>query len=365
MRLKDLGLVSLLTSALWMAVGCATPGTPLPPSLHLPRPVDDLQAERKGGRVVLSWSQPTMTTDRQNITRLGATRVCRAFRQFPMATCVELVKQLPLSDLHTGNDEHHEMIVWEDALPAGSADASAAVTYAIEVLNTNGRSAGFSNQVKVSLAPTLAPPADLKAEVQTDGVRLTWVEPPHEATSSSVRFHFRVFRRLVSDKPSQREFSVVDDLPLASGTSTLIDHSFEWEQTYEYKVTPISEVTGGMQPIEVQGEDSSVVKVVVHDIFPPEKPSAVQAVFSGAGQRPFIDLSWAPNSEADLAGYNVFRREGSGDARQVNRQAVKSPSFRDEDVQPGVTYIYAISAVDLRGNESARSEEARETVPKE
>jgi len=365
MRLKDLGLVSLLTSTLWMAVGCATPGTPLPPSLHLPRPVEDLQAERKGERVVLSWSQPTITTDRQNITRLGVTQVCRAFRQFPMASCVELVKQLPLSELQTGNGERHEMVVWEDALPAGSTDASATVTYAIEVLNTNGRSAGFSNQVRVSLAPTLAPPIDLKVEVQTDGVHLTWVEPPHEASSSSVRFHFRVFRRLLSVKPAQREFTVVDDVALANGTSTFLDHSFEWEQTYEYKVTPISEVIGPTQPVEVQGEDSSIVKVTVRDIFPPEKPTAVQAVFSGAGQRPFIDLSWAPNSEADLAGYNVFRREGSDDARQVNKQVVKSPSFRDEAVQPGVTYTYSVSAVDLRGNESPRSEEAHETVPKE
>jgi hypothetical protein len=32
-------------------------------------------------------------------------------------------------------------------------------------------------------------------------------------------------------------------------------------------------------------------------------------------------------------------------------------------VVKGTTYIYSVSAVDVRGNESARSEEASESVP--
>ncbi len=44
---------------LWCAAGCGAPGIPMPPSLELPRPVDDLAAVRKGGRVVLTWTAPT------------------------------------------------------------------------------------------------------------------------------------------------------------------------------------------------------------------------------------------------------------------------------------------------------------------
>jgi fibronectin type 3 domain-containing protein len=36
------------------------------------------------------------------------------------------------------------------------------------------------------------------------------------------------------------------------------------------------------------------------------------------------------------------------------------PAYRDSDVKPGVRYSYSVSAVDARGNESARSEEASE-----
>jgi fibronectin type 3 domain-containing protein len=41
---------------------------------------------------------------------------------------------------------------------------------------------------------------------------------------------------------------------------------------------------------------------------------------------------------------------------------VKTPSFRDDKVQMGHEYFYSVSAVDERGNESGRSEEANEAI---
>jgi hypothetical protein len=356
MQSKKFCLLSFAASALLMAVGCATPGAPLPPSLNLPRPVEDLKAERKGGRVLITWSEPTVTTDRQNIRSLGATKVCRAFRQFPMGDCVELVKELTASEIKAGSGDGKEKMFYQDTLPAGNADPSGFVTYAIEVRNLRGRSAGLSNQVRVSLAPTLPPPANVKAEVLPDGVRLSWDEL-RESVPSGLRFHYRVLRRPAGKGP----FMVADEVAIGKGM--FYDRAFEWEQTYEYKITPITEVAGPQGMIEVQGEDSPVVTLLVHDVFPPERPTAVQAVYSGVGQLPFVDISWAPNVELDLAGYNVYRRQGSAEPVQINKQLVKSPSFRDDVVQPGVTYFYSVSAVDLRGNQSPRSEETSEKVP--
>ena len=56
----------------------------------------------------------------------------------------------------------------------------------------------------------------------------------------------------------------------------------------------------------IEGDDTPEVKVFANDVFPPAVPSGLQAVFSGPGQKPFIDLVWAPVSDADLAGYNVI-----------------------------------------------------------
>jgi fibronectin type 3 domain-containing protein len=101
-------------------------------------------------------------------------------------------------------------------------------------------------------------------------------------------------------------------------------------------------------------------------------PSGLQAAYSGEGQKPFIDLIWAPVTNADLAGYNVFRSERPSDEAgavlaepmvKLNSELVKSPSFRDNAVTSGKTYTYSVSAVDVRGNESRHSETTREPVP--
>ncbi|MGH9532627.1 MAG: hypothetical protein ACRD2Q_09555, partial [Terriglobales bacterium] len=110
---------------------------------------------------------------------------------------------------------------------------------------------------------------------------------------------------------------------------------------------------------------------------PPAIPQNVQAVFAAAAQG-FIDLTWTPGADADLGGYNVYRRDpvaphrraaSAGDpgefgpSHKINAELVKAPAFRDVQIERGQSYLYSVSAVDLRGNESAKSGETRETVP--
>jgi fibronectin type 3 domain-containing protein len=80
-------------------------------------------------------------------------------------------------------------------------------------------------------------------------------------------------------------------------------------------------------------------------------------------QQKFIDVTWAPNTENDLSGYKVYRREADEPAARINSELVKAPAFRDSNVGAGHTYFYSVTAVDLRGNESERSQETSETVP--
>ena len=88
-------------------------------------------------------------------------------------------------------------------------------------------------------------------------------------------------------------------------------------------------------------------------------------MYASDPQRPAIDLTWTPNADDDLAGYNIYRREGSGAFAKINGALLKSPAFHDTQVRAGDTYIYAVSAVDLRNNESAKSKETSERVPLE
>ena len=102
---------------------------------------------------------------------------------------------------------------------------------------------------------------------------------------------------------------------------------------------------------------------MAHDVFPPAVPTGLQAVFSGAGQKAFIDLTWNADTNDDLAGYNVYRHQGTSATTKINADLVKAPAFRDAHVDPGHTYFYSVAAVDVRGNESVRSEENSEQVP--
>jgi fibronectin type 3 domain-containing protein len=94
---------------------------------------------------------------------------------------------------------------------------------------------------------------------------------------------------------------------------------------------------------------------------------AAVATAGAEGAGPAIDLNWQPNTEIDLAGYFVYRRDADSTESAWQRisptQPVAQPDYHDANVQAGHGYRYAVSAVDQQGHESARSAEAEETVP--
>jgi hypothetical protein len=233
-------------------------------------------------------------------------------------------------------------------------------TYAVEALNENGKSAGLSNKVRVPLAYTLPPPKHFAAKVSAQGIVLSWIGELLPRKTEGIHYVYRVYRRAEGSKQQLQ----VGELPAGhEERMTLTDTDIEWEQTYSYHAEAVTIV--GQPPVQIAGNDTPETRVFAHDVFPPAVPSGLQAAFSGPGQAPFIDLIWAPVTDADLAGYNVYRREGGGQPVRVISELVKVPAYRDTGVTAGKTYSYSISAVDVRGNESARSAEASENVPRE
>jgi hypothetical protein len=351
---------------------CGTPGIPLPPSLELPKPVTDLRAVRKGDNVYLAWTAPSKTTDGKSIRHLGPTNICRNI-DGPITKCGTPVGQIPPMSIAAAmptkgkspkgkNSEPKVRVNYLDKLiPAALTNPTGEITYAVEALNEDGRGDGISNQAQVPSSPTLPPPTGFRASVTAEGIVLSWDAVARPSSLPELQFRYRVYRR----EEGSTADTVVGELPLnLSSSPRLIDRNFEWEKTYEYRANVITAITQPDKPeIEVEGDDTLPIKVFAHDVFPPAVPSGLQAVFSGEGQQPFIDLIWAPNTEPDLAGYNVYRREENGQAVKVNSELVKTPAYRDSNVQSAKKYFYSVSAVDVRGNESARSEEANEVVP--
>ena len=348
----------LIACAPLLFTACATIGPPLPPSLDLPKPPEDLKAVRKGNRVTLTWTIPTSTTDRQTIRSLGQTKICRGLTQ--LVQCGTPIANTP-SQLKPSKAPKAQG-TYTDVLPTymPGDGASGFAYYAVEVPNPEGRSAGLSNQTRVSLAHTLRPPVQFQVRVTAQGVVLTWnMEASPESSTSAVHYVVRAFRRTLDGQ----EARVLGELPI-SGDQTLTDSTIEWEKTYLYHAETVTIVDQGAKPpIQVEGDDTPEISVFADDVFPPAVPASLQAVFSGPGQKPFIDLVWAPGTDVDLAGYNVYRHEEGAAPVKINAEPLKTPSYRDSEVSSGKKYFYSVSSVDVRGNESALSEEASETVP--
>jgi len=303
--------------------------------------------------------------------RLGPMLVCRGINLFPLAVCPQTVGRVPPEPVPEpvkgAKPPLPATMTFTDTIPAELQRKYPAglATYAVSATNRYGRDAGFSNQVTVALAPTLPPPATVSVEVTAEGVVATF----HcSGTSPLAELQYRC--RLYRQEQGSTASVVVGTILRApqacdSGLCRIVDHGFEWEKVYRYWVAIVTEVMEkGNKIAEVEGEDSRSAMVLAHDVFPPAAPKNLEAVASGVGQKPFIDLTWGPNTDADLAGYNLYRQEpGSKQWVKINSKLISLPAYRDEDIISGRTYTYVVTAADVRGHESNRSEPNSETVP--
>ena len=113
------------------------------------------------------------------LKHLGDTLICRQKGTALMSSCNEVGAVTPPKgpQRKKGEPEQKIRMTYTDTLPASSwrtKDPPGFATYAVEIMNDRDRSAGLSNQVVIPLAPTIAPPPQVSAEVSSDGVRVSW-----------------------------------------------------------------------------------------------------------------------------------------------------------------------------------------------
>ena len=344
----------------FLLAGCGTPGAPLPPSLNIPKPVKDLKAVRKGDGVTITWTAPQDTTDGALLKHPGKMMLERALQTMgSSASTPAKIADLPLPPAL--KNKQGKEITFKDSLAQFAHDSADFAVYTVVSVSNEGKGAGPSNQAAVPLAPVPPPPRDMDVKVVAQGVAISWEQPWPAVNPAhlTAQYLYRIMRRQQGAKDS----ALVKEIALGNSAVAVVDTGIEWEKQYQYWVTPLTRWEAQGQKGEIEGEDSPIVAIEAHDTFPPAAPTGLQAVFSGVTQQAFIDLTWTPNTEPDLAGYNVYRRSQGAQPVRINKDLVKSPAFRDAEVQPGNKYLYSVSAVDLRGNESGKSQEASETVP--
>src|SRR5262249_27559699 len=132
------------------------------------------------------------------------------------------------------------------------------VNYAVETLNTRGRSAGLSNAVAIPLAPTLPPPSGVTPQVTEQGVRLTWTGSRPSKDTPQISYLNRIYGRVAGTTADAVAGEVAAD---DASQINFEDHGVGWKTTYESHVTPVTVVGGQQPPVQVEGEDSPSITI--------------------------------------------------------------------------------------------------------
>lgn len=103
----------------------------------------------------------------------------------------------------------------------------------------------------------------------------------------------------------------------------------------------------------VLGCDSNDESPFELDTVPPATPRGVKSI-TGDGQ---VTIEWFLSDERDLAGYKVWRGTDNENFELLEEVASNTSQFVDRDLNNGITYYYAVSSIDLDGNESDLSPE--------
>jgi len=340
-----------------LLAGCGTPGAPQPPSLNLPDPVTNLTAVRTGDHVALTWTMPRRNTDKLLLKGDLDVSVCR---KEGAGACA------PAGHLTAAPEKQATFV--ETLGPTLSTGEPRVLHYFVELKNAKGRSAGLSNGAAVLAGEAPGAVQGFSAEVRKAGVVLHW-------TADNEIAAVRLQRSLLNPPPAKPKSGPLGAAPepaelnllVAGGSQSggAVDKSVHFGDVYEYRAQRVTRVETEGQTLELDGALTDPVRVDAKDVFPPATPRELAAVASiAADGTPAIDLSWQPDTEPDLAGYIVYRREGDGPWQRISpAQPVVGPGFHDAQVQTGHTYRYAVSAIDQGGHESAWSAETEETVP--
>lgn len=382
------------TAAAWvtaMAIaGCANPGPPKPPSLQLPALVTDLKADRHGTHVVLHFTVPQKTTDGLALRGSAVSaRVCRAVES---GTC-QVVGKPPGVPIPVYPQKIADV---SDELSGDLATGKPKLlTYRVELLNENGRGAGFSDAAFIAAGAAPQPVEDFRAEGSRLGVVLRWVvgaDPESEVllvredlsaqraahvvsgppTAKQNKLNFDMGKKPKTPPPIVMLNADGDALRTASDNrrrDATLDTTAVAGTTYRYTAERRRTLDLYGHSLEVWSGSAPYLLFVLNDTFPPPAPTNLsvagftESTPDGRSGTFAVDLIWDPVQDDHLAGYRVYRAELAGKGASTDKdtsargtllsaELVRSPAFHDPTANGSRRYRYSVTSVDQKGNES-------------
>ena len=376
--------------------GCASPGSPRPPSLHLPEPVRDLSAVRSGDTVQLQFTLPRRTTDGQSLAGAEVhASVCRQETVTGPCKPVAIPGSTELLRVPEGVAQD-DRVLWTDPLPPELANgAPRPLVYRVSLRNAEGRSAGNSDPVYTAAGAAPFPVAHFTAQGSRLGVLLQWqadpgpgevllqrtevdAKPAVPARAAAAAPVSKRTRSLPSAGSPRKQAATepgtvwlqADAATRGAGGET-IDNTIA--EGVRYRYTAVRQITAkaGGRSLQLRSAVSEPVDIAWRDVYPPPAPQRLTALGYATGdtaaggaspQKPqgyAVDLIWEPVNDPRVTGYLVTRQalspagESVGAPQRLEPSPVKTPGFHDAGADPAVSYRYVVVAVDARGNMSA------------
>ena len=306
-----------------MLSACGYVAGPLPPLANIPASIGDLDAVQRGSRIIVHFTLPQHTTEGMRL-------------QPPLDLDLRIGAFSPPFNVTQWSDQATRIAQGEIKgdlatyeIPSGPWTGKD-VAIAARTIGANHKPSNWSNHISLPIIAPLEQPQDLTTVTTAQGIHLTW-----RARGD----HFRLLRRTGAGP----DFSQVAVTQQPEWT----DPNVQYGTRYTYVVQTFAELPDHR---EAQSDLSAEVSETPIDKFPPAAPAGLRASVAPNS----IELSWDRNTEADLAGYRVYRATGSGGLEKI-ADVNEVPTYSDHQVEAGKTYRYTITAVDQAGNESPKS----------
>ncbi len=317
-HLSRTGHRPVLFSFLLYLTSCGYPGPVLPPLLDIPLSVQSFNAVEYGDKIVVQFTLPDLTTEGNPLRNVRLLEVGVGLGPTPFTTekWAETAKSYPVANPAPGQ--------FTKEIPADEW-VKKDVVISIRAVGPKGKPAQWATPKLLGIQPPLPKPTAFAAANVEQGVKLSW-------KGSAPKY--RIFRGIADATPER----------LADTDHTeYVDETTEYDKPYHYLV---QSVTDDLHASEV----TAPVSITPTDKFPPAVPGALTAIL-GVNT---IELAWTRNTEKDFKGYNVYRSTDGGPLEKI-AEGVPAPTFSDSKIEAGKKYRYEVSAVDLKGNESAHS----------
>lgn len=343
---------------LLVCVFCGKKGPVLPPIVKVPKPIEGLNQAQIGDLLVLFWRLPTAYIDGSPISEDTSVVLWYVEEErpsegiFPVVTLdffrenAQILGEISSKDYpsYQVNPDQNPLDLSYSYQFGLDAIGKKRFIFSLVFQDERGRYSEFSGLVAAEPVAVALSPPEIQTDMYEDKVEISWSAPDTNLDGSSPvnLVGYNIYRAQEDSKAKKLNPSVVTELKFE-------DRDFVFGQKYDYFVR----ATATSAPPFIESSDSEKITVVAKDSFAPLKPTGLVAIDG----EDFVSLSWDLSRDADLANYNVWRRDlEASQYTLLTPEGVHENSYTDTEIELNQRYEYAVTAIDKQGNESQKSD---------